>query len=69
MYREGGEEGGRERERERERANGDKRDTSIPYFLRKMNYALSSLLTEKRGEGLKRQKRNDVAYIYLFIFG
>jgi hypothetical protein len=48
----------RERERERESKGRQKREVSIPHFLRKRNYALSPLLIEERerGEGLKRQK-------------
>ena len=39
---------GREREREKESKGELKRGAIIPHFLRKMNYALSPLLTEER---------------------
>jgi hypothetical protein len=42
----------RGRERERESKGRQRRETNIPHFLRKKNYALSPLLTEEReGEG------------------
>jgi hypothetical protein len=47
---------GRERERERE--------ANIPHFLIKMNYALSPLLTEETERGIKKIKKNDVAYLF-----
>jgi hypothetical protein len=50
--------GERERERERENKGQERRDASIPHFLRKINYVLSSLLTgEREIEGLKRPKK------------
>jgi hypothetical protein len=51
--------GGRKGERERESKGQQKRDASISHFMRKMNYALSSLLTEEREEkGIKKTKKN-----------
>jgi hypothetical protein len=54
MYRGGGEEEmkrRRERERERESKGQQRRDASIPHFLRKKNYALSFADRGERGEG------------------
>jgi hypothetical protein len=46
-----GRQGREERGRERESKGRQRKDASILHFLRKMNYALSLLLTEEREEG------------------
>jgi hypothetical protein len=38
----------KEGERERERAKGQRREATIPHFMRKKNYVLPPLLTEER---------------------
>jgi hypothetical protein len=53
----------------RESKGRQRRDASIPHFLKKMNYVLSPLLTEEREErGIKKtkKKKNDVAYLFVF---
>ena len=45
----------------------EKKEVSIPHFLRKMNHTLSSLPTDER-EGLKRQKKKKKKKLMWHIF-
>jgi hypothetical protein len=72
MYHEGGDEEEKKRERERESKGRQRRETNIPHFLRKQNYALSPLLTGERERGIKktkkRKKKKMMWHICFFFF-
>jgi Flp pilus assembly protein TadB len=59
----------RERERERESKGRHKREASISHFLRKMNYALSSLLKEERERegGIEKNKKKKMMWHICFV--